>query len=298
MLQIAVCDNCVEDSQEIRSLVEEVLNGYAIRFGVQEFETGEELLDSPTLFDLIFMDAALEGEDGIEIGKRLYCRNRSTRIIFQSHSKEYCEDAVNKSHAFAFLEKPVKREALEGQLRDFLDAWGNAQDAWVSLGQASPVSPGNLRQMVRLPVRDILYFECQKNGKTIKAVTERGDFIYQGVFSDIEERMEPFGFTVCNRGILINLNKIARLEGYEITMTNGMKLPLSQRRNTAFKEKVQEFYYNPIGKKHGGGVLRLIIVMPALLLSINRIVTKRRGKFLRLLLYSLIRSIILHRESW
>ncbi len=251
MLQIAVCDNCVEDSQEIRSLVEEVLKGYAIRFSVQIFETGEELLGSPVLFDLIFMDAALEGDDGIEIGKRLYCRNRGTKIIFQSYSKEYCEDAVNKSHAFAFLEKPVKKEVLEGQIRDFLEAWGNAQETWISLGQTNPVSMENERQMVRLPVRDILYFECQKNEKTIKAVTERGDFIYQGVFSDIEERMEPFGFAVCNRGILINLNKIARLEGYEITMTNGMKLPLSQRRNTAFKEKVQEFYYNPIGKKHG-----------------------------------------------
>ena len=109
----------------------------------------------------------------------------------------------------------------------------------------------NERQMVRLPVRDILYFECQKNGKTIKVVTERGDFLYQGVISGVEERMEPFGFAVCNRGILVNLNKIAGLEGYEITMTNGIKLPLSQRRNTAFKEKVQEFYYNLIGEKRG-----------------------------------------------
>jgi len=251
MLQIAVCDNCGEDSQEIRSLVEEVLNGYAVRYDVQIFDSGEELLDSLALFDLIFMDTALDGEDGIEIGKKLYCRNRGMRVIFQSHSRERCEDAVNKSHAFAFLEKPVKKEVLEGQLRDFLAAWGNAQETWISLGQSGTVSMENERQMVRLPVRDILYFECQKNGKFIKAVTERGDFLYQGVFSDVEERMEPFGFAVCNRGILINLNKIARLEGYEITVTNGMKLPLSQRRNAAFKEKLQEFYWNPIGKKHG-----------------------------------------------
>lgn len=250
MLHIAICDNCGEDSRVMRNLVEEVLGGYAIRYGVQVFETGEELLGSPAMFDLIFMDAALEGEDSIETGRKLYCKNRGTKIIFQSCPAERREDAVNRSHAFAFLEKPVKGEALEGQIRDFLKAWGDAQDAWISLGQTSAAALQNERQMVRLPVRDILYFECQKNGKTIKAVTERGDFIYQGVLGDIEDRMEPFGFAVCNRGILINLNKIARLQGQEITMMNGMTLPLSQRRNAAFKEKLQEFYYNLIGKKH------------------------------------------------
>ena len=252
MLHIAICDNSGEDSQETRRLVEQALGGYTVRYNIQVFESGEELLVSSVLFDLIFMEAALEGEDGIEIGKKLYCRNRATKIIFQSYSNQCCEDAMNKTHAFAFLEKPVKKGILEEQIRDFLTAWGNLQDTWISLVQPSPAAMENERQMVRLPVRDILYFECQKNGRTIKAVTERGDFLYQGVLSDIEEKMEPFGFAVCSRGILINMNRIARLEGCEITMSSGTRLPLSQRRSAAFKEKMQEYYYNPIGKKRRG----------------------------------------------
>lgn len=252
MLHIAICDNSGEDSQETRCLVEQALGGYTVRYNIQVFESGEELLVSSVLFDLIFMEAALEGEDGIEIGKKLYCRNRATKIIFQSYSNQCCEDAMNKTHAFAFLEKPVKKETLEEQIRDFLTAWGSLQDTWISLVQPSPAAVENERQMVRLPVGDILYFECQKNGRTIKAVTERGDFLYQGVLSDIEDKMEPFGFAVCSRGILINMNRIARLEGCEIIMTSGTRLPLSQRRSAAFKEKMQEYYYNPIGKKRRG----------------------------------------------
>lgn len=124
MLHIAICDNSGEDSQETRRLVEQALGGYTVRYNIQVFESGEELLVSSVLFDLIFMEAALEGEDGIEIGKKLYCRNRATKIIFQSYSNQCCEDAMNKTHAFAFLEKPVKKETLEEQIRDFLTAWG------------------------------------------------------------------------------------------------------------------------------------------------------------------------------
>lgn len=248
MLQIAICDDSREDSKKIRALIEQILDEYSIRYGVQIFEDGEELLDSPAIFDLIFMDVQLNGKDGIEVAERLYGRNRACKIIFQSHLNQYCGEAVNKSHAFAFLEKPVEKQILEKQIKDFLETWKNAQETWVSLMHTGSANPKSKRQIVRLPVCDIYYFECQKNGKTIQAVTERGNFSYQGVLSDIEDRMEPFGFAVCNRGILVNLNKIARLDGYGIIMTNGLKLPLSQRRSAAFKEKLQKFYYNPIGR--------------------------------------------------
>lgn len=250
MLQIAICDDNGEDSWKIRALIEQVLDGYSIRYGVQIFEDSEELLDAPAIFDLIFLDVRINGEDGIEVAKKLYCRNKASKIIFQSRLSQYCGEAVNKSHAFAFLEKPVEKQILEKQIKDFLETWRNAQETWVSLVQTGTASLKNKRQMVRLPVCDIYYFECQKNGKTIKAVTERGNFSYQGVFSDIEDRMAPFGFAVCNRGILVNLNKIAKLDGYGIIMTNGFKLPLSQRRNAAFKDTLQKFYYNPIGREN------------------------------------------------
>ena len=56
MLHIAICDNSGEDSQETRRLVEQALGGYTVRYNIQVFESGEELLVSSVLFDLIFMD--------------------------------------------------------------------------------------------------------------------------------------------------------------------------------------------------------------------------------------------------
>lgn len=250
MLQIAICDESREDSRKIRILLEQILNEYSIRYGIQVFEEGEEILASSVIYDLIFIDVKLNGEDGIKVAERLYCRNKASKIIFQSRLNQYCGDAVNKSHAFAFLKKPVDKKTLEKQIKDFLEIWNNAQETWVSLIQISAGTTNNKKQMIRLPVCDIYHFECQKNGKTIKAVTERGSFEYQGVFSDIEDRMNPFGFAVCNRGILVNLDKVARLDGHDIVMSNGIILPLSQRRNAAFKDRLQKYYYNSIVQRN------------------------------------------------
>lgn len=102
MLQIAICDENGEDSQKIRVLLEQILDEYSIRYGIQVFEEGEELLASAVIFDLIFIDVRLNGDDGIEVAEKLYCRNKASKIIFQSRLNQYCGDAVNKSHAFAF----------------------------------------------------------------------------------------------------------------------------------------------------------------------------------------------------
>ncbi len=258
MLQIAICDDEVKDSRNIQCLLETILQVYSVRYNIQLFDTGEELLDSPVSFDLVFMDIKLHeengetGENGIEIGKKLYWKNNSCKIIFQTYFNQYCGEAVNKSHAFAFLEKPVEKAALEEQIREFLETRKDIQELWVSF-EVMRISSGQEteKQMIRTPVRSILYFEYQKNERMVKVITEKGDFFCRSGFEDIERKMEPFGFAVCNRGIMVNLDKIAGLERRSITMTNGDRLPLSQRRSTAFRDKLQEFFNHPIGGKNG-----------------------------------------------
>ncbi len=253
MLQIAICDDDEMDSAKIQGLIEKVLQVYLIRYNIQVFDTGEELLDSSVAFDLVFMDIKLNGENGIEIGKKLYWKNRSCKIIFQTFFEEYCRDAVNKSHAFAFLKKPVKKENLEEQVREFLETRKDIQEQWVSFEVMTNMSQGqeNDKQMIRLPVRSILYFECRKNERVVKVITERGCFFCKGGFEDIDRQMEPFGFAVCNRGIMVNLDKIAGVYKKDITMTNGDKVPLSQRRSTIFRERLHGYFSNPIGRRNG-----------------------------------------------
>lgn len=253
MLQIAICDDDAKDSGNLQCLLEEILRIYSIRYSVQVYDIGEELLDSPVSFDLIFMDIMLNGENGVEIGKKLYRKNRSCKIIFQTYFNRYCGEAVNKSHAFAFLEKPVKKDALEEQIREFLETRKDIQEQWVSfeIMRTMSQSQENNKQMTRLPVRSILYFECQKNERLVKVITEKECFFCKSGFEEMERQMEPFGFAVCNRGIMVNLDKIAGLEKRDITMTNGDKLPLSQRRSNTFREKLYGFFDNPIGRRNG-----------------------------------------------
>ena len=120
MLQIAVCEDEQADRDDLTGILKPLLDKYTEEYRITDFTSGVELLQSGGSLHLVFMDIMMEGRNGIETGQELYSRNQSTKIIYTTNYGQYCMDAVNTVHAFAFLEKPVSAGALEEQLQAFL----------------------------------------------------------------------------------------------------------------------------------------------------------------------------------
>ena len=95
-------------------------------------------------------------------------------------------------------------------------------------------------------MREIIYFEAVKSERVIKTVTEKGSFVYSGVFYELEERILPFGFGMCRRGIIVNFDKIQRMKKRELIMSNGDHLPLSPNRYDAFRKGMNNFFGSSI----------------------------------------------------
>lgn len=99
-----------------------------------------------------FMDIMMEGRNGIETGQELYSRNHSAKIIYITNFGQYCMDAVNTVHAFAFLEMPVSAEALEEQLQAFLRQYRKEEvrlEFQIAMMKFTPVL-SHLRQIMLL----------------------------------------------------------------------------------------------------------------------------------------------------
>ncbi|NBI90932.1 response regulator [Lachnospiraceae bacterium] len=127
MLQIAVCKDEQADRDNLIDILKPLLDKYEEEYRITNFTSGGELLQSDDSFHLIFMDIMMEGRNGIETGQELYSQNHSAKIIYTTNFGQYCMDAVNTVHAFAFLEKPVSAEALEEQLQALLRQYWEAE---------------------------------------------------------------------------------------------------------------------------------------------------------------------------
>lgn len=246
MIRVAICDDDEGEMEILKKIVEEIMNDYTIVYNIQEFASGEELLQSDLMFHVIFLDIVLKSENGIEIGKQIYRRNHNIRIIFQTNYGQYCKEAMNRSHAFAFLEKPLERSTVEEQIREFVENNDKQKEIRVEFRNAKYIRNGGEAEQgnISIPVNEIVYFEYMKLQKEIRCVTRTGEIIFTETLNKLEDKMKPFGFETSCRGIMVNLGKVMKIKRYTIILNDGSTIPLSQRRVAEFKERVNEYVHD------------------------------------------------------
>ena len=241
MLDIAICEDEQADRERLQGMLYAILDKYNMERQITCYSSGEELLGSGVQFQLIFMDIVMEGRDGIDIGQEIYNRNHTAKIIYQTNFGDYCKEALNTVHAFAYMEKPVDEEMLEKQVAEFLKQY-QKEEVQLEFHSVSFEENGIVAEMpsVLLSVSAIQYFEYIKTKKKVKIVTESTVYEYTDVISSLEARMQPYGFETSCRGILVNLRNVMKIKGYEVILRNGASVPLSQKRVMEFKKRLNE----------------------------------------------------------
>lgn len=241
MLEIAVCEDEQADRDRLCSMLGVILNKQELEHRITCYGSGEELIGADTTFQLVFLDIMMDGKNGIEVGREICRKNRNVCIIYQTNFGEYITEAMNTVHAFAYLGKPVTEEELERQIMEYA-ASVRKEERRLSFRNVSYEENGieSVKPSLSLPMEKILYFEYIKAKKRIRIVTEDVCYEYPGIFNTLEGELRKEGFETSCRGILVNLRNVAKIRGYEVTLRNGGNVPLSQKRVTGFKTRLNE----------------------------------------------------------
>lgn len=104
-MRIAICD----DEELIRQQIWELAIQEDKDCSVDEYATGDALLDSKEDYHLVFLDIQMPGVDGVEAARRLRAQGRAICIVFVTGTKEYVFDAFGVG-ALHYLLKPIGPE--------------------------------------------------------------------------------------------------------------------------------------------------------------------------------------------
>ena len=110
MINIAICDDSREDSEEIKRGIAEIWHEHV---SIHTFASGKDLISDAQKreYHLIFLDIFLENETGIEIAEKLRADGFAEDIVLISTSKEFGPEAF-EINALYYLVKPLNREKL------------------------------------------------------------------------------------------------------------------------------------------------------------------------------------------
>ena len=214
-LRFAVVEDRLPDAQRLESLLRLAFGG-GHTLVCDHYESGDAFLQAfPSKnHQVVFLDICMEGTNGIE----------TARILRRTDPDAF------PVHPFDYLLKPYREEKLF-QLADELRR---------VLFRAEPELEVRIaRQQVHLPLRKIQYAMAQNH--YVRIVSDDGECRAVSTFSQVEQLLRAQeNFIVCNRGVILNMDKVLRLDSDCFEMLDGTRLPVRQKdKNTLFAQFTQ-----------------------------------------------------------
>ena len=229
-MRFAVCDDEIEIRKDIAQKIRLLIPNAAI----SEFSSGNELIDSSEIFDIIFLDIEMSGIDGMQTARELRKMGSRSVVIFVTAFSDRVFEAFDVN-AFNFLVKPVSavkfyevlkraEESLEIPPSTLLD------ERYITI-KSGGVS-------TKLSLSEIYYAEIFN--RIIMLHTIGGNIKYYGKISELEECVGS-SFFRCHRSYLINLRYIDSYTSSDITLSNGDKVVLAKKRYSDLVKAYMKF---------------------------------------------------------
>lgn len=230
MLWIAVCDDEILECSKIAVKIREILDEMKVSCTIRQFYGGQELLQSPETFDIIFLDIIMGGLDGMRTAQMIREKAYDKLLVFLSASRDYVFDAYDVE-AFQYLVKPIEDKKLKNVLQKAVHKTKERSQAFILVSRD--------RQQKKLFLDDIYYFEIR--GRMIEAHGINGIFSYYEQIGLLEKALQGKGFFRCHKSYLVNLKYVDVYNRQELVLDNGERIAIAKRRYEAFCGEILDY---------------------------------------------------------
>ena len=199
-MKCIIADDEFPSREELKYFIKEFSNLEIVK----EFDNGIDVLKYIESYeiDVAFLDISMPGLDGISLAKIAHKMNSEIKIIFITAYKEYAVDAF-EIQAFDYFLKPYSEERILSSLQRIEESLKENLKSEVTVDKITVLDN---EKMYVINTEEIYYIEA--NGKQIKVVTKKGEFLSKNKISEITTKLNADGFYKCHRSYIVNLDKV------------------------------------------------------------------------------------------
>jgi two-component system response regulator AlgR len=198
---------------------------------------------STTPCDLVLLDIAMPGRDGLRFAEDLRRQPQPPMVVFVTAHADHALRAF-EVEATDYLTKPVRRERLQAALLRVDERRGVRAETAPS-GPMLVVSDRG--RVLRVPANEVVYLKAEQ--KYVTLCSARGRWVLDDALADLEQRLGE-GFLRVHRNAVVALSEVRALErrgvddgeeGWAVQMSNGDWLSVSRRQLAAVREAVAAY---------------------------------------------------------
>lgn len=222
-LLIAICDDDETALIAIRGTLAGILDKMNVPFSIDTFNLPVELEKAIEKgnYDIALLDIEMPGTDGIVLGQMIKDKKSAVEIIYVSNREDLVFDTF-KVHPFGF----VRKSRFLKDISEVVQLYINTHKPETGSDMISFKHHGS---EVILHVKKIMYIESARDYQYIYQSDDVAPIKLRTSMEVIFMQLEPLGFIRIHKGYIVNFIYIRRIDTTDITLTNGVKLPLSRR---------------------------------------------------------------------
>lgn len=227
MLQIAICDDILEQTVMLQKYIRQFCEKNGAEFKLHLYTTGAELLYDVEKFDIVFLDIEMPGLDGIQTGRKIWEKNSSCRIIMETVMIERMKEAFF-IEAFRFIVKPIEQaeveEALAACMKKVLGS-GSVELYYNRI--AHEVHQSEIQYVVTYDS----YSEYRVKNKMLRS---------EASLRELERQLDERLFFRIHRKYIVNMAQVQSYRNGIIRMKDT-ELPVSRRKKREFEQAYMKF---------------------------------------------------------
>lgn len=220
-MRIAVCDDCLEDRQRIKELIEEYAGQKNLEIEVAEYASGIELcsdMECVKEYTMICLDISMEQMDGLQTAGKMKDIYPEIPIVLITEFISYALEGY-KVKASRFLVKDELEVTLPECLDEILGELARKKQKVFF-----PFVEGDME----LEVQKIVYIETERHKNVFH--TKKEIYSLYRKLDEIEAELVPFGFVRIHQSFLVNMQYIEKISGYVLRLTTGKEISVPKTR--------------------------------------------------------------------
>ncbi|SKA15363.1 two component transcriptional regulator, LytTR family [Pilibacter termitis] len=222
-MKIAYCDDeplCLTLFQEKLTAITRTLE---VPCTLTTYTSGGQCLYEDMEFDCLFLDVEMPELDGFQVATEYLSRHSKTKIIFLTTHGELAPSSFHYG-AYRYLTKPVSDFFLEEAIASIYEEW-----------LKSVITIEHEKGVCRTKLQDIFAIETSERKTIVHLQNET--LTTTKSMKEWAEFLEEFPeFFMCNKGILINIKHVSRLENLQVYFDNDrLSLPVAIKKMVQVK---------------------------------------------------------------
>ena len=238
MVKIAIVDDSIEILASIRKIVESI----TIKFlddrelEIYTYARAELLiydLEENIQFDIFLLDVEMPDMNGIELAKKIRKMQENGYIIFlTSHPQFAIRGYDRKVRAYQYLLKETMNSRLPEVMEDVIRRCLREEKEYYFIV--------NQHRMEKLKYQNIIHIK--KDGKNCMIVMDDGVHTDRTTLENIMSCLDAAMFLPIERGCIVNIEHICKIQRNEVYMDNGDILEISRNNIQKVKKRVSRYW--------------------------------------------------------